>query len=164
MALKDKSKWQGTVTLIRQKDGKIIEQVTYHNIATNYALGCMAQLLTGSVAGTNGAFTLPSYIELGTGVPTPPATDTASTDADLFAPTSPRTTENLSIIQTWLNTVAQYSSTWQSGLDPTISWTEAGLKDSNGNLWAHVVINPTIVNLGELLTVQWQIQFVAVSD
>lgn len=160
MALvKDKAGWQGSVTFTKYKDGKIIEQATEHNIVTNYALNYMAQILTNSVAVTNEALVLPSYVELGIGTGT-----TSINDTDLFTPTTPRTIQNFSIMQVWLNTVAQYSSTWQSGLSTSVTWSEAGLKDVNGNLWAHVVINPIVVNSGEILTVQWQVQFVAVAD
>jgi hypothetical protein len=152
LKLKEGLEWEGIITfkVIDEKTKEIKRQYKEHNKVTNYARGYMAQILTNAV---NGSLVLPSMIELGTGTGTPLATD-----ADLWSPATV-TLVSCTGIQVYLNYYAQFITTWQPNTI-TGTYTEVGLKDANGNLWAHAAITSNLtVNSGEQLVCQWQIQF-----
>lgn len=152
---KSKIGWNGEVICtVRNRNGVFLRQKRYHNIPTNYALSYIASIVSGAV--TSG-IVVPSQIELGTGSGTPDPNDTA-----LWVP-SAGTLQTCSIVQQYLNTYAQFTSGWQPTDPIQGTWTEAGLFDVNGNMWAHTVINQ-LVNSGEMLTVQWSVGFMGVSE
>jgi hypothetical protein len=134
------------------KDGKFKwkRECKQHNKVTTYALNYIAQMLTTTVYTPS---VLPHQIELGTGTTTPQASDTTLTTP------VPATMQACSTIQVYNNIYAQYISVWQSTAPIVNTWTEAGLFDINNNLWAHTVFN-LVVNSGEMLISQWQIQIV----
>lgn len=150
MDLNESLKWDGTLNFKVIKDSKVVREYKEHNKMTNYARGYIAQMLAGSI---QGPLILPSQIELGTGSGTAAATDT-----DLWSPTI-ATMKPCSYTQVYLNYFAQYIVTWLTTDPIQGTWTEAGLKDANGNLWAHTAFNLTI-NPGEMLVGQWQVQIV----
>jgi hypothetical protein len=121
-----------------------------HNKVTNYALGYIPQILTNTAPFP---LQLPSQMELGTGSGTP-----ARTDTDLWSPAA-ATLKPLSAMQVYLQYYMQYICTWQTSDPIQGTWTELGLKDAGGNLWAHAASTITI-NTGEMLVGQWQIQMV----
>lgn len=121
-----------------------------HNTVTNYARQSLVEVMTGTAPNP---LPLPSQMELGTGSGTPAATDT-----DLWAPAA-ATMKPLSQTNVYLSYFAQYICTWQTSDPIQGTWSEIGLKDSSGNLWAHAAVNITI-NPGEMLVGQWQIQIV----
>lgn len=162
MAVKDGIGWRGIVTVERRDaaTGALIERKEYHNLVTSYALAYIAQVITGGVqASSSGALALPAKMELGTGSGTPQVSDTA-----LWTP-SVATLQALSVSQQYLNTIAQFGATWVTGSAAQGSasvpntWTEAGLFDANGNMWAHAPINVSVY-ASEYLTVQWNINFI----
>jgi hypothetical protein len=59
-----------------------------------------------------------------------------------------------------MNTYVQYSATWQTTDPVQGTWTEVGLLDANGNLWAHAMLGSFTVNVGEIATVQWLVDFI----
>lgn len=151
MQLKDGLEWEGIVTfkVIDEKTKEVKREFQEHNKVTNYARSYLAQVLTNSV---NGSLVLPSMIELGTGTGTPLATD-----IDLWSPAT-ATLGPCSSVQVYLNYYAQYIAAWQPNTI-TGTYTEVGLKDSLGNLWAHSAITSNLtVNAGEMLVCQWQVQ------
>jgi hypothetical protein len=121
------------------------------NKVTNYARSYIVQAMTSGDGAVG--FYWPSEMELGTGTGTPAASDTA-----LINPVV-GTMKQCSNIQQYLTYYAQYIATWQSTDPITGTWTEIGLFDANGNLWAHVVFtNSLVINSGEMLIAQWAIQ------
>lgn len=120
------------------------------NKVTNYARQYLATVLAQSVTG---ALILPNQTQLGTGTGTPAATDT-----DLWNPVA-GTLKPCSGIQVYLTYYAQFVTAWQTSDPIQGSWSEIGLKDVAGNLWAHAAITSNLtVNDGELLVSQWQVQ------
>lgn len=120
------------------------------NKVTNYARSYLAQVLVNSV--TYPLIT-PSAMQMGTGTGVP-----ASTDVALWSAT-PATLKSCSTVQTYQNFYSQFITVWQSTDPIQGTWTEAGLFDVSGNLWAHVNTNAT-VNAGEVFVAQWQVQFI----
>lgn len=161
--VRDSLAWDGVITfgvvdempmeelMQRVKDGtlKFKRTVKQHNKVTNYARSYIAQVLTGTATIP---LAFPAKMELGTGTGTP-----AATDPDLWSPVV-GTLKSLSTIQVYLTYYAQYVCAWQSSDPITGTWTEVGLKDVNGNLWAHGAMSAFTVNAGEMLVGQWAVQ------
>lgn len=150
MEIKEGLKWNGEITFQAFKDGKLVRERKEHNKVTNYARAYMAQMLVSPYYSP----VIPSQIELGTGAGTPQATDT-----DLWSP-AVSTLKPCSNSQVYLSYFAQFICTYLTS-DPIVgTWTEVGLKDANNNLWAHAALPSGFpVYSGEMLVVQWQIQF-----
>lgn len=162
LQIKDSLAWDGIITfgvvdempveqlLEHLKNGTVPwkRKLVKHNKVTNYARAYMAQMLTGTAV----PILLPSKMELGTGTGTPMATD-----ADLWAPAI-ATLKPLSSLQVYLTYYAQFVCTWNTADPVHGTWTEVGLKDGNGNLWAHGAMSAFTVNAGEMLVGQWAVQ------
>lgn len=133
------------------KSGNLLwkRRVLAKNKVTNYARAAIAQILSGAMSPP----VLPSRAELGTGIGTP-----AGTDTDLWSP-AVATLKSIAYAQQYLSYYAQYVTTWLTSDPIQGTWTEIGLKDAGGNLWAHAAITSNLtVNSGEMLVAQWPVQ------
>ncbi len=142
---------QVTVT-VTDAQGNVVSQGTKRNQVTNYAANAVAQWLCG-VNNTGYNPTLPpQYMELGTGSGTPSATDT-----NLFTPVS-ATNQHVSSAQVPSGSpnVAQFTAQYFGTANNAGSYTEAGLFDANGNLFAHLMDAITITQ-GLSTTLAWTI-------
>lgn len=162
LQIKDSMTWDGVITfgvvaemtieelMEHYKNGTVPwkRKLVKHNKVTNYARAYMVQMLTGTAV----PIVLPSKMELGTGSGTPAATDT-----DLWAP-AVATLKPLSVLQVYLTYYVQFVCTWNTADPVQGTWTEVGLKDANGNLWAHGAMSAFTVNAGEMLVGQWAVQ------
>lgn len=127
-------------------------KVKSKNTVTNFARQQIVSILTNSVS----SIIPPNQMQLGTGSGTPTASDT-----NLWSP-SAGTLKPCTSIQAYLTYYAQFITTWLSTDPVQGNWTEVGLKDSNGNLWAHSAISLGItVGSGDALTSQWTIQILS---
>lgn len=144
---------------VRESDGTIVSQQTYHNKETNYMKQTLTKWLYGYSNTSNAGFNVqlpPTMIGAGTGTGTVSATDTA-----LWQPL-PGTLKNCDQILFTRGIYAQYNLTYQQS-DPSATYTELGLFDTNNNLWAHVSINQTKTS-SQTLTVQWMIYVVPINN
>lgn len=137
-----------TCTLRDAETNEVISETVYDNIQTNYSRNALAQWITGTSTQT---LIPPTQIQLGNGLGTVSGTDTA-----LFSPIAGTLSacDSIQRVQTYY---AQFIKTYNS-TDPSGQYTEAGLLDTNGNLWGHVNINQFKSNQ-QTLTVQWQVYF-----
>lgn len=113
----------------------------------------MRQTVAGWLAGTANTTSAPppTQIGAGTGAGTPSPSDTA-----LWAPIAgtQRVCDDIMVTQGYY---AQYNITYgANGTDPLGPYTEVGLFDANGNLWAHAAINEYL-STGQTLTIQWMV-------
>lgn len=147
----------GEVTVIvRDKRGRFVGRWTFRNTITNYARAALAQWLAAVSTNATGLGTPvlpPDRIALGTGSGTP-----GTTDAALFAETA-GTRKICSIRQVYGSYYSQFIAQYQTS-DPRGTFTEAGLFDAAGNLWAHVMLNLTLIT-GQIATIQWKVQIKA---
>lgn len=117
------------------------------NRLTNYQLAQVTQARIGN------AVVWPTEIELGTGTN---ANGPQPTDTDLWTP-APATLLAASSIEAYMTYYAQWQLVYQT-TQATGTWTEAALKDANGNLWAHVEFPQAVtVSDTETLTIIWKI-------
>lgn len=158
---------EGRVRVIKRKflTGEVIFDRLFKNQITNYARMQMVQAWGQSV---NGVFpTFPSMIAIGTGSPPSGQNGTSPSDAALWNEFS-GSRKQVDYAQQWLNYYIQYSVTYQNTellgvVDPvnnpygTINLTEAGLFDSQGNLFSHVMLNGVTHDNTSTLSLQWQI-------
>jgi hypothetical protein len=152
--LKNEIGWHGDLTCtVQNKDGIFLRDYHFKNEATKYALSYIAATIANGWTAPTQTIVPPSIIELGTGTGTPTPLDTG-----LWAP-APATINPCSIVQQYLGNYIQFVAGWQPTAPIQGVWTEAGLFDTAGNLWAHVSLNITI-NAGEMLTAQWTVGFV----
>lgn len=154
----------GTVRVIkRHKDtGLVLFDETFKNQITNYARGQAAALWAGIPV------PIPSKISIGNGTPTPPVTGTTPNDNGLWAEIlNSKKVVDYTVV--WLQYYTQYAVTYDQTqalgvYDATtnpyssIPVNEAGLWDSNGNLWSHVVLKNVAHDSQSTLTIQWNIQ------
>jgi hypothetical protein len=144
-------KFVGIVNItVTDADGNIVSEKTVHNTETNYMRQAVAQWLAGV---SNGIVVPPTVIGAGNGTGTPSPTDTS-----LWSPIA-GTTRTVDSITLTRNYYAQFNINYQI-TDPTGNYTELGLFDSNGNMWAHVSINE-YKDVGQMLSVQWMVYMVA---
>lgn len=128
--------------------------VRQKNKVTDYARTYIVQMILNQVSYP---LIVPSKMELGTGTSTQ---GPQGSDTDLWSPVA-GTLKGVTTSQQYLTFYAQYICSWQTS-DPIVgTWTEIGLKDANGNLWAHSQLTSALpVNVGEMLVGQWQVQIV----
>lgn len=155
MLIKSSMEWNGDVIfkVFDEKTLKLKRQFKQKNKVMDYA---RSYLVSAMIAG-DGSQTLyfPSKMELGTGTGTPLGNDT-----DLWNPVA-GTMKQCSNIQQYLTFYAQYVTTWLTTDPIQNTWTEIGLFDANGNLWAHSAITSNLtINSGEMLVAQWQVQII----
>lgn len=127
--------------------GEIISDNTYFNTDTYFARSTIAGWLAGTK--TTSSAPPPTQIGAGNGIGTPSPSDTA-----LWSPIA-GTQRLCDAISTAQGYYAQYNITYQT-TDPNGAYTEVGLFDANGNMWAHAAINE-IKSSGQTLTIQWMI-------
>jgi hypothetical protein len=128
------------------------QKIKSKNTVTNFARQQIVAILTNSVS----SIMPPSTMQLGTGSGTPSASDT-----NLWSP-SAATLKQCTSIQAYLTYYAQFITTWLSTDPITGTWAEVGLKDSNGNLWAHSSITSDItISTGDALSCQWSVQILS---
>lgn len=151
--MKENLSLAGQVVFSVFKAGQVrpVRKIVTHNKITNFTIQYGLELLTNSIPSMPPLF--PTKMQLGTGTGMP-----AATDLDLWVP-SAGTLKPLAQTQIYQQYYAQYICNWQSSDPIQGTWTEAGLKDGNGNLWAHVAFaSGLLINPGEMLVGQWQIQ------
>lgn len=120
------------------------------NKLTNYMANVLAQWLTGvNNTGYNPVLP-PLYVEAGTGSGTP-----APTDTNLFTPVS-ATYGRTSIQDTPSNGVAEFVSQYYGDANNSGDYTEVGLFDANGNMFAHTMYSFSIAS-GQTTTITWDI-------
>ena len=137
----------GIVHITKRDASGVILEETSHNTETNYALSAIAQWLAGIP--NWGAIIPPSQIGAGNGSGTVSASDTS-----LWSPIA-GTQRLCDSIEYTLGYYAQFSVTYGTS-DPNGTYSELGLFDANGNMWAHVSINQ-YKDVGQTLTAQWMI-------
>lgn len=127
-------------------------KIKSNNTVTNFARQQIVSILTNSVS----SIVPPSEMQLGTGSGTP-----SPSDVNLWSPAI-GTLKPCSAIGAYLTYYAQFICTWLSTDPIQGSWTEVGLKDANGNLWAHSAIMSDItIGDGDALSGQWTIQILS---
>jgi hypothetical protein len=142
--------------------GEITFDRTYKNQITNYAREQVALVWTGAQG-----VVFPSQIAVGVGAPPPDISGTTPNDTELWAELS-GTRKLVDYATVWLTYYTQYSVTYQQNeavdlSDPvnnpngTVSITEAGLFDANGNLWSHVSLTDVVHDTTQTLSIQWQV-------
>lgn len=153
----------GTVRVTKRdlKTGEVIFDQTFKNQITNFARQQAALLWAGQVVAT------PSMIAVGTGSPPTGTSGTTPNDTALWNEFS-GSRKQVDYASPWLSYYTQYSVTYQQTevlgtVDPqnnptgSITLTEAGLFDANGNLWSHVALNGVTHDNTSTLSIQWQI-------
>lgn len=142
----------GTVTVLKHdvKTGKLIYKENFKNQITNYALSQVALAWAGQ-SGIN----YPNTITVGTGTPPAGQSGTLPTDTMLWNELA-GTRLTCTYISAWLTYYTQYSVTY-SQTQAIGTLTEAGLLDSGGNLWSHVILNNIVHDSTSTLTIQWQV-------
>lgn len=127
-------------------------QLRQSNKVTDYARQYLVKALLNTLPYP---LIIPTLMELGTGTST---YGPQGSDKDLWSPAA-GTLKQTTTTQQYLTYYAQYICSWQTS-DPIVgTWTEIGLKDSAGNLWAHAQLTSALpVYAGEMLVGQWQVQ------
>lgn len=106
----------------------------YKNRLTDYAVSAAAGLWVDEYVLT------PSAICLGTGTPPVGTTEPLSSDEALWQ--ADNTTLKVCDVKAVFMTVySEYAVTYSTGEANDVDYTEAGLFDADGNLWAHVKLN-----------------------
>lgn len=157
----------GHVRVIKKdrQTGEILFDQTFKNQITNYARTQMVQAWGMSVNGVVPTF--PSKIAVGTGSPPSGQSGTSPNDTALWNEFSGSRLQ-VDYAQSWLTYYIQYSVTYDTTqvlgtVDPStnptgsINLTEAGLFDSSGNLFSHVMLNGVTHDNTSTLSIQWQI-------
>lgn len=143
---------EGTVTVtVRDRRGRFVRRRVIRNTLTNFLRATVAAWLTGRNNTGQAPLGPPDRIALGTGVGTP-----APTDIGLWTETA-GTRKACAYVQVYQGYYAQYTTQYLS-TDPAGTFTEAGLFDADGNLWAHVSLGSVSRAGNETLTVQWKVQ------
>lgn len=124
----------GVVEVSYYRDGKLTRRDTFKNRLTFHAVSSSARLWVGESVLT------PSYIVLGTGTPPPPLEGPTPDDTALWAP-DPTTQRNCDVKTTFLATTSEFGVNYDQGEIAGVKYTEAGLFDDAGNMWAHVMVN-----------------------
>lgn len=152
----------GMVRVIKRdaKTGEVILDKTFKNQITNYARSQAAALWAGQ------SVPVPSKIAVGTGSPPSGQTGPTASDTALWNEIS-GSRKQIDYAQTWLGFYTQYSVTYQqtevlgtiTQQNPTgqITLTEAGLFDSTGGLWAHVMLSGVTHDNTSTLSIQWYV-------
>jgi hypothetical protein len=141
--------------IITRKDleGNIIDREIFKNQITNFALSQM------SAAWSSQTILYPTLIAVGTGSPPAGQNGTSPTDTALWSELSGSRLTVSSAIP-WLTYYTQFSLTYSqsqalgAGGIP-VTFTEAGLFDSAGNLWSHVILNNVYHDNTNTISIQW---------
>lgn len=139
---------QVRITTVDASGNTVYDSGWVENQVTDYAASAIAKWLIG--IGNTGYASVPSpqYTELGTGTGTPSAIDT-----NLFAPVT-ATNQRCATFDNPSANVAQWTSQYFGTVNNAGSYTEEGLFDQNGNLWAHLMEAVTIT-VGLSTTILW---------
>ncbi len=140
---------QVRITAVDAQGNTVYDSGWVKNQVTNYAASAVAQWLTGKNNSGFSPVLPPAYTELGTGTGTPSPTDT-----NLFTPVT-ATNQWCATFTNPSAGVAQWTSQYFGTINNAGSYTEEGLFDANGNLWAHLVEAVTITQ-GLATTIVWQ--------
>lgn len=116
---------------------QLTEKRLFKNTLTDYAVQAAAGLWVDKYVKT------PSRIVLGTGQAPIGQTDPLPSDEALW--TIDATTDRVCDVRdVFMAVYSEYGITYQTTeLDPATTYTEAGLLDADGKLWAHVKLNLT---------------------
>jgi hypothetical protein len=149
----------GHVRIIKRsvETGEVVFDKTFKNQITNYACQQAALMWAGVTS------LVPSQIAVGIGTN---AAGTSPNDQALWSEVS-GSRQSLDYATTFLNYYVQYAVTYDqtevlgtiTGQNPTgqIVLSEAGLFDSQGNLWSHVPLNNVTHDNTTTLSIQWQV-------
>lgn len=150
----------GIVTVtVRDARGRFVSRRVIRNKTTNYMRQAVAQWMCAAALNTGPQGVLPpDRIALGTGSPPSGQTGASALDTALWNETA-GTRKVCSYRNVTMTYYAQFNVTYQGG-DPNGTFTEAGLFDAAGNLWAHVILANIAKTAGSILTLQWKIQLV----
>lgn len=147
----------GVLAIVRDRHGRFVRVYRIRNKTNNNARAIVTNWLAGTsnITGSPGAQPGPSQMQLGTGTGTP-----APTDTGLFTATA-GTLIAVSGVGTYQTFYAQYTGFWSA--PPANNYSEAGLFDAAGNLWAHVLLQTSAnqpyipISTGQTLTILWKI-------
>lgn len=138
-----------TVT-VRDARGRFVCRTVQRNKINNYARKAYSQWVTGAAANTlGGALPYPRKIALGTGTGTITGNEVA-----LFNETA-GTRKATSYQRQTQDYYAEWNVNYTTS-DPTGNFTEAGLFDELGKLWAQVLLTNANKQTGQTLTVNWK--------
>lgn len=140
----------GYVEVRYYENGELKRSQTFKNRLTYHAIATAARMWLGELVPT------PTKIVLGTGTPPPPLTGPSFDDTALWN-ADPSTERTCDIRTTFLTFQTEFGVNYTQGELSGTVYTEAGLFDDAGNMWAHVVVNidqqPT-----ETAVMLWKIQ------
>jgi hypothetical protein len=140
---------------IRDRFGRFVSRGANRNTATNYLRSTVTQWLIGTNNTGYNPVSAPTRIALGNGSPTPPRTAPDPTDTALWAEVA-GTRKVCAARQVSQGYYAQFTVVWTVN-DPRGTFTEAGLLDDVGNLWAHVALQGVSLQTGQTLSGIWRI-------
>ncbi|MCL8207182.1 MAG: hypothetical protein K6V97_03790 [Actinomycetia bacterium] len=147
----------GRVRVITRRvaDGTVLTDTGWlPNQITYYAANALAAWLTGTINRGPQGVHFPHYMELGTGSGTPSPSDTA-----LFNGVSATSTpcSQLSVANDTPNSPI-WTAVWGGANAGNIAgaYSEVGLFDADGHLWAHLAGLTIEVSTSTSTTVQWQ--------
>lgn len=139
----------------RLADGVLLADTGWRaNQVTYYAANALAAWLTGTINRGPQAIHFPNYMELGTGSGTPSPSDTA-----LFAGVSATSTPcSLVAVVSGTPDSSVWTAVWGGPNAGNLAGTysEIGLFDQDGHLWAHLAGLTLGINTTTTTTVQWQ--------
>jgi len=146
----------GLVIINKTSESGVLTKHTFKNQLSNFARAQAANMWVGPTAANYVVPTVPSSIQIGTGAPIAPLTSVDPTDIALWAPMGGTGIKVLDFSTVWLNYTSQYSTTFNTG-EAVGAWTEAGLFDTLGNMFAHVQLTGFSKLSGDTVTVQWNV-------
>lgn len=142
----------GYVDVLYFENGELKRKQTFKNRLTYHAVATSARLWLGESLPT------PTKIVLGTGTPPPPLEGPTFDDTELWNP-DPATERRCDIRTTFLTFQTEFGVNFRQGELTGTVYTEAGLFDDEGNMWAHAIVNidqaPT-----ESAVLLWKIQHI----
>lgn len=125
--------------------------ITAKNRLTDHARASLAALTVGEFVKT------PSRIVLGVGAPTAPFTGPTPDDTALWVEVSD-TRRTVDVKSTFLTYTSEFGVTYDTGEVNDVDFTEAGLEDADGVMWAHVMFEmPIRKNALQTMSVRWKI-------
>ena len=140
---------QVRITTVDSQGNTVYDSGWVKNQVTDYAASALAKWLIGQNNTGQNPVLPPQYMELGTGTGTP-----APTDTNLFTPVT-ATSQRCATFTNPSAGIAQWTSQYFGPVNNAGNYTEEGLFDANGNLWAHLVEAVTITQ-GLATTIVWQ--------
>lgn len=128
----------------------LVSHNIYKNRLTNYSVEAGARLWVDKFVKT------PNTITLGTGSPPGGQDGPLATDTALW--TEDATTEKTVDIKTTFMTIySEFGATYQTTEINGTQYTEAGLFDADGNMWAHAIIDINKTS-SQTATVLWKVK------